>query len=58
MSIWVTNEGGQSVTVLLASTGGAVGTYSVGFSPDGIVFDGANIWVANYGSGDVSKIAD
>ena len=34
-----------------------MGTYSVGASPIGVAFDGANIWVANYGGNDtVTKL--
>jgi len=32
------------------------GTFNVGLSPVGLAFDGANIWVANYGSGTLSKL--
>jgi DNA-binding beta-propeller fold protein YncE len=55
-NIWVTNDGNNTVTKLLASTGTFVGTYSVGSVPWGVVFDGANIWVANEGSGTLSMI--
>lgn len=44
------------MTELLASTGAVVGTYRVGPEPSGMAFDGANIWVANYGSDTVMKI--
>ena len=30
--------------------------FAVGRNPDAIVFDGANIWVANGGSNSVSKV--
>ena len=33
-----------------------VGHYAVGMAPAGIAFDGVNIWVANSGSGTVSKL--
>jgi len=33
-----------------------VGTYSVGSDPDGVAFDGTNIWVANTASASVTKI--
>jgi YVTN family beta-propeller protein len=55
--IWVTNNGSNTVTELLASTGATVATYTVGSNPVGIAFDGANIWVANSGSGSVTRIA-
>jgi len=41
---------------LKASDGSLVGTYSVGSYPIGIAFDGANIWVANNGSDNVTKL--
>src|SRR3990167_5102591 len=31
-------------------------TFAVGFYPDGVAFDGANIWVANSGSNNVTKL--
>ena len=33
-----------------------VATFAVGDAPYGIAFDGANIWVANYGSDNVTKL--
>ena len=39
-----------------ASTGAVVGTYAVGSNPQGVAFDGSNIWVTNYGSSTVSKL--
>ncbi len=46
------------MTKLLAATGAVLGTFSVGDSscPTGVAFDGANIWVANYGGRTVSKL--
>lgn len=32
-----------------------VGTYRVGSQPFALAFDGANMWVANYGENTVSK---
>jgi YVTN family beta-propeller protein len=55
-SIWVTNEGDNTVSQLMASTGALVGTYSVGSGPVGMTFDGANIWVCNQNSDSVSKL--
>jgi len=52
----VTNSGSGSVTKLLASTGATLGTYTVGTSPYWLAFDGTNIWVANGGGNNVSKI--
>src|SRR5580692_11169785 len=31
-------------------------SFAVGDEPRGVCFDGANIWVANYGSGTVTKL--
>ena len=39
-----------------ASTGALVGTYDVGHAPLGLVFDGANVWVANYDDDNVQKL--
>jgi hypothetical protein len=39
-----------------ASDGAAQGTFLVGSGANGIAFDGANIWVANYFSDSVSKL--
>jgi DNA-binding beta-propeller fold protein YncE len=40
---------------LQASDGAYLGTFAVGSGPQGITFDGVKIWVANSGSGTVSK---
>jgi DNA-binding beta-propeller fold protein YncE len=49
--VWVVNRDGNSVTELNAADGGVVrilSAASYGFdSPDGIVADGAQLWVAN-----------
>ena len=55
----MTNNGGSSSSVLrvVASSGAIGGNYPVGFNnPVALAFDGANMWVANSGSGTVSKI--
>jgi DNA-binding beta-propeller fold protein YncE len=44
------------VTKLRASDGKVLGTFSVGRGPEGVAFDGANIWVANLFSKSVSKM--
>ena len=41
---------------LLASTGALVNTYSVEAIPNGIAFDGTNIWVTNVNDGTVTKL--
>ena len=44
------------MTKLNASTGAVIGTYSLGATPYGICFDGANIWTANNGANTVTKV--
>ena len=41
---------------LRASDGNLQDTFNVGYFPRGVAFDGANIWVANYGSDTVTKL--
>jgi len=56
-NIWVACQGGKGTVAKLAGTSGALlGTYTAGTTPEGIVFDGAHIWVANYGSNNVSEL--
>jgi DNA-binding beta-propeller fold protein YncE len=52
----VANFYSMSVSKLLASTGATVGTFTVGVWPDGVAFDGTNIWVVNEFSNSVTKI--
>jgi DNA-binding beta-propeller fold protein YncE len=54
-NIWVTNEGGNSVTKLRSLDGAPLGTFPVGPGPTGIAFDGANVWIANTGGNTLSK---
>jgi DNA-binding beta-propeller fold protein YncE len=54
-NIWVANGGGNNVTKLRAGDGTALGTFTVGSTPMGVVFDGAKIWVSNYASNTVSR---
>ena len=54
-NVWVTNPGSNNVTVVNAATGSSV-TYDSGSDPDGIAFDGTNMWVANYTPATVTKI--
>jgi len=51
----VTNSDDNTVAVL-GNRGGIKKTYTVGTFPTGILFDGTNIWVANYFDSTVSKI--
>jgi YVTN family beta-propeller protein len=41
---------------LSTSTNAVTATVTVGTSPSGIAYDGANVWVTNYGSLSVSKV--
>jgi hypothetical protein len=43
------------VSKLRASDGALLGTFAVGTNPSALAFDGANIWVANFGN-TVSKL--
>jgi hypothetical protein len=43
------------VTKLRAGDGANQGKFQVGKTPRDLVFDGANIWVSNQGSNNVSK---
>jgi hypothetical protein len=53
---WVTIHFGDSVTKLRASDGANLGSFPVGFRPWGAAFDGANLWVANTGTNNVTKL--
>jgi YVTN family beta-propeller protein len=33
-----------------------LGTFTVGANPDGVAFDGSNLWVANNGNNNVTKL--
>ncbi|GAF98528.1 unnamed protein product, partial [marine sediment metagenome] len=50
------NSRDNTVTKLRASDGSLVGTYNVGRNPEGIAFDGENIWVANNHGDTVTKL--
>ena len=54
--IWVTNNGGNDVTKIVAATGASAGTYLVGGYPEGIAFDGTNMWIANSADNNVSRL--
>ncbi|MBK7469954.1 MAG: hypothetical protein IPI73_04215 [Betaproteobacteria bacterium] len=45
--MWVVNLNSNDATKIRASDGIVVATYPVGSGPQGIAFDGANMWVAN-----------
>jgi DNA-binding beta-propeller fold protein YncE len=55
--MWVTCFDANSVYRLRAKDGAPRGIFPVQNNPTGIGFDGANVWVANYGSNSVSKIS-
>jgi len=44
------------VTKLRASDGVVQGSFAVGSYPNGVAFDGANIWVSNGNNGTVTKL--
>jgi uncharacterized protein (TIGR03437 family) len=58
--LWVTDTYDSNLRKLSAATGAVVATYPAGQSPlgyNGILFDGVNLWVANYSSsGTATKI--
>jgi len=53
-NMWTSDSTG--VEKLRASDGALLGTFAAGSGPGRMAFDGANIWVANYGSNNVTKI--
>jgi DNA-binding beta-propeller fold protein YncE len=55
-NIWVSNNGGNSVTKIRASDGTNQGTLPVGSQPSGLAFDGTHVWVVNTGSNTVTKM--
>ena len=52
----MTNEQDNTVNKLRASDGVNLGTFAVGEAPEGIAFDGTNIWVANYFGKSATKL--
>src|SRR2546430_2663451 len=55
-SIWVVNQGDNTVTKLRGIDGANQGTFQVGSVPLEATFDGANIWVTNWSSDTVTKL--
>ena len=49
----VANFGSSNVTKLAASDGSFLGKWSVGGKSFAVAFDGANIWVTNFGIGHI-----
>ena len=54
-NIWVANNGGDSLSVVQASTGSVLATITHA-TPQGLCFDGTFIWVASSGSSGLTKI--
>ena len=54
--VWVTNNGGGTVSEIDASTGTVVKTITVGSGPWGVSSVGGHVWVANVYSDTVSEI--
>ncbi len=69
--VWVVNNGDSTVTKIDAGhpangggwqSGNIIGTYSLGadtnssYYPQGVCFDGKNIWVANFANNTVTKV--
>ena len=52
----MTNSSDNTVTKLQASDGHTIGTYPTGMQPEGIAFDGVNVWIANNTSNSVTKL--
>jgi YVTN family beta-propeller protein len=56
-NVWVADATGGTVTVVDSTTGGVLAVTSTGgTSPDGVCFDGVNMWVANSSSNNVTKL--
>jgi YVTN family beta-propeller protein len=54
--IYVTNANANTVSQFNISTKAFVKYFNVGSNPQGMTYDGANVWVANYLSQSISKI--
>jgi YVTN family beta-propeller protein len=54
--VWVTNEGGDTVSEIDASTGTVVNTIRVGSGPIGVSSDGSDVWVGNENGDTVTDI--
>jgi outer membrane lipoprotein-sorting protein len=55
-NIWVTNNGGSSVTKIRVNDGTILGTFTFSNNPAGIAFDGVNMWVAISNNNNVVKL--
>jgi DNA-binding beta-propeller fold protein YncE len=56
LNVWITNSHSNTVTKLRASDGSTLGTFPVGLTPSGIVFDGQSMWITNYRSSTIMKM--
>jgi len=54
-SIWVSNQGDDTVTTLRAGNGAVLGTFAVGDAPRELAFDGSYVWGVNSGSHNVTR---
>ena len=58
--IWVTVDAvypnAGSVEKILPSTGAVIASYGAGLSPGAMTYDGTNLWIANNGANQVTKI--
>ena len=54
--LWVSRGPADVVRMVNPVDGSVLGTFAVGDVPVGIAFDGANVWVANNGSNNVTKL--
>jgi hypothetical protein len=55
-SLWVALYSGRVSRVPVANSGVLSGDYSAGTNPVAVAFDGQFVWVANFGSANVSKL--
>jgi len=55
--MWVAVSSTNKVVKLRLKDGALLGSFNVGSVPYGVVFDGANIWVVNFASSNVTKLA-
>jgi len=45
----------RTIINIRVSDAAVIGTFAIGVNPEGVAFDGANVWVVNVGSNTVSK---
>ena len=55
--VWVVNHNDNTTIKLNETNGNTIGTYAVGSNPESVAVDsGGNVWVANCGSNNVTKL--